>query len=176
MITFGPGESCEIANMSANCLSLIQCMTLTATRCISGMAALAPPTASSDSTANSENKVQSGFSFMRSPLEPGKHDGERRQPNEHVRQRPMHDGDADESKDRDRRRRIPSLHEHRRRHLGDRGDQKPGGRGGNGGEDVAERVDVAIELIECAENDDDDERRPNQSDERHGGPWRAAET
>src|SRR6185312_14887682 len=119
MMTFGPGDNCEIANMSANCLSLIQCMTLTATRCISGMAALAPPTASSDSTAKSENSVHSGFSFMASPLEPGEHDGERGQPDEHVRQRPVHEGDADEGEDGDRRRRIPSLHEQRRRHLGD---------------------------------------------------------
>src|SRR3954470_23135337 len=108
MMTFGPGDNCEIANMSANCLLLIQCMTSTATRCISGMAALAPPTAISDSTANSENSVHSGLSFMTSPLEPCEHDGERRQPQEHIGQRQMHQSDTDKGKDRDQRRRVPS--------------------------------------------------------------------
>ena len=42
---------CAMANMSANCRSLIQCITSTAMRCISGIAALAPPTANSDSSA-----------------------------------------------------------------------------------------------------------------------------
>src|SRR5579859_4925327 len=123
MITFGPGDNCEIANMSANCLLLIQCMTSTATRCISGIAALAPPTASSDSVANSVNSVHSGFWFMASPLAPGQRDGQWRQPEEHVRQRPMHEGDADEGEDRNRRRRVPALAEYGRRHLGDRCDQ-----------------------------------------------------
>ena len=50
---------------------------------------------------------------------PGERDAERRQHEEDVRQRPMHDGNADESEMREDRRRIPSLQKHRRRHLGD---------------------------------------------------------
>ncbi len=61
MITFGPGDIWAMANMSANCLSVIQCITLTATRCISGIAALAPPTDNSDSVTNRLNSAESGF-------------------------------------------------------------------------------------------------------------------
>jgi hypothetical protein len=48
MMTFGPGVTCAIANMSVNCRAVIQPSTSTAMRCISGTAELAPPMANSD--------------------------------------------------------------------------------------------------------------------------------
>ena len=51
MITFGPGVTWAIANISLNCRAVIQRSTSTATRCISGTAELAPPIANSDMTA-----------------------------------------------------------------------------------------------------------------------------
>src|ERR1700751_2027592 len=47
--------------MSANCLAVIQCRTSTAMRCISGMAALAPPTANSDISPKVQISVQTGL-------------------------------------------------------------------------------------------------------------------
>src|SRR5262252_3717426 len=47
--------------MSENCLSVIQCRTSTAMRCISGMAALAPPTANSDISPKVQISVQTGL-------------------------------------------------------------------------------------------------------------------
>ena len=67
MATFGPGDIGEIANMSANCLSVIQRMPSTAMRCISGIAALAPPTANNDSVAKWTNNVVSGLAFIAAP-------------------------------------------------------------------------------------------------------------
>ena len=59
--TLGPGESWDIANTSANCLSVIQCRTSTATRYISGIAAFAPPTANSDINPNVQTSVKIGL-------------------------------------------------------------------------------------------------------------------
>ena len=51
MMTLGPGVTCAIANMSANCRPVIQFSVSTAIRYISGTAELAPPIANSDISA-----------------------------------------------------------------------------------------------------------------------------
>ena len=55
--------------MSANCRSVIQWFTSTAMRCISGIAALAPPTAKSDISPKVDISAQIGLEspFMPKP-------------------------------------------------------------------------------------------------------------
>ena len=47
--TFGPGAACAIAMDALNCASVSQALLSTKKRCMSGMVAIAPPTARSDS-------------------------------------------------------------------------------------------------------------------------------